>query len=249
MHNGDYHEVPLKECHAFTREGCKLCPDFAAEHADISTGGIGAFNDWTLTIVRTDAGREIMDGCSTDGWIEVAARRRRPRRDRAAAQAGQEAARPVARVRGHRRAPTRRRVEEARPVHRPRRAGKSGRRLIVAAPKGPDGRSPNPRPIPVRPRPPSPIGDDFVSVETLGGIVLLAAAVAALDLGQQSWPASYTDLGRRPHSRAGSCRITYDLRDWVNDGLMTVFFLVVGMEIKRELVEGELAIAERPCSR
>src|SRR5207237_7992420 len=33
MKNGDYHEVPLKECHAWTREGCKLCPDFAAEHA------------------------------------------------------------------------------------------------------------------------------------------------------------------------------------------------------------------------
>ena len=62
MHNGDYHEVPLKECHAWTREGCKMCPDFAAEHADISTGGIGEFNDWTLTIVRTDVGRELMDG-------------------------------------------------------------------------------------------------------------------------------------------------------------------------------------------
>jgi coenzyme F420 hydrogenase subunit beta len=37
-----------------------MCPDFAAEHADISTGGIGAFNDWTLTIVRTDIGREII---------------------------------------------------------------------------------------------------------------------------------------------------------------------------------------------
>ena len=49
MHDGRYVEVPLKECHAYTREGCKMCPDFAAEHADISTGGIGAFNDWTLT--------------------------------------------------------------------------------------------------------------------------------------------------------------------------------------------------------
>ena len=49
MKDGDYHEVPLKECHAWTREGCNMCPDFAAEHADISTGGIGAFNDWTLT--------------------------------------------------------------------------------------------------------------------------------------------------------------------------------------------------------
>jgi coenzyme F420 hydrogenase subunit beta len=41
MRNGDYHEINLKECHAWTREGCNHCPDFAAEHADISTGGIG----------------------------------------------------------------------------------------------------------------------------------------------------------------------------------------------------------------
>ena len=47
------------------------CPDFAAEHADISTGGIGAFNDWTLTLVRTDVGRQLMDDMLRDGWIEV----------------------------------------------------------------------------------------------------------------------------------------------------------------------------------
>ena len=70
MRDGDYHEVPLKECHAWTREGCKLCPDFAAEHADISTGGIGAYNDWTLTIVRTDLGREIIVKMLEDGTIE-----------------------------------------------------------------------------------------------------------------------------------------------------------------------------------
>ena len=69
--DGGYHEVPLKEGHAWTREGCKTCPDFAAEHADISTGGIGAFNDWTLTIVRTDQGREILDGMVADGAIET----------------------------------------------------------------------------------------------------------------------------------------------------------------------------------
>ena len=69
MRDGSYHEVPLKECHAWTREGCKMCPDFAAEHADISTGGIGAFNDWTLTIVRTDLGREILIKMLEDGTI------------------------------------------------------------------------------------------------------------------------------------------------------------------------------------
>jgi len=71
MKDGAYHEVPLKECHQWTREGCKLCPDFAAEHADISTGGIGAFNDWTLTVVRTDVGRELMAAMQRDGVIEV----------------------------------------------------------------------------------------------------------------------------------------------------------------------------------
>jgi coenzyme F420 hydrogenase subunit beta len=70
MRDGSYHEVNLKECHAWTREGCKACPDFAAEHADISTGGIGAFNDWTLTIVRTDLGREIIIKMLEDGSIE-----------------------------------------------------------------------------------------------------------------------------------------------------------------------------------
>ena len=71
MRDGAYHEVPLKECHGWTREGCHACPDFAAEHADISTGGIGAFNDWTLTLVRTDIGREVMAGMVADGVVEV----------------------------------------------------------------------------------------------------------------------------------------------------------------------------------
>ena len=70
-HDGGYHEVPLKECHQWTREGCSMCPDFAAEHADISTGGIGKFNDWTLTIVRTDLGREITAKMIDAGAIEA----------------------------------------------------------------------------------------------------------------------------------------------------------------------------------
>ena len=69
MRNGDYHEISLKECHAWTREGCTCCPDFAAEHADISTGGIGKYNDWTLTVVRTDLGREVMARMIEDGSI------------------------------------------------------------------------------------------------------------------------------------------------------------------------------------
>ena len=70
MRNGDYHEVNLKECHAWTREGCDYCPDFAAEHADISTGGIGENNDWTLTIVRTELGRQVIMQMLAEGVIE-----------------------------------------------------------------------------------------------------------------------------------------------------------------------------------
>jgi coenzyme F420 hydrogenase subunit beta len=67
--DGGYHEVNLKECHAWTREGCTHCPDFAAEHADISCGGIGADDAWTLTVVRTDLGREIISRMVADGSI------------------------------------------------------------------------------------------------------------------------------------------------------------------------------------
>lgn len=69
--DGGYHEIPLKEAHAFTREGCAACPDFAAEHADISTGGIGAYNDWTLTLVRTERGRELFDAMVAGKAVEV----------------------------------------------------------------------------------------------------------------------------------------------------------------------------------
>src|SRR3546814_13421679 len=69
MRDGSDHEINLKECHAWTREGCVHCPDFAADHADISTGGIGKDNDWTLTIVRTDLGRDIISRMISDGPI------------------------------------------------------------------------------------------------------------------------------------------------------------------------------------
>jgi coenzyme F420 hydrogenase subunit beta len=71
MRDGTYREVPLKEGHAWTREGCKLCPDFAAEHADISCGGIGELADWTLTVVRSEAGQEVLDEMVAAGALET----------------------------------------------------------------------------------------------------------------------------------------------------------------------------------
>ena len=113
MRDGSYHEVNLKECHAWTREGCTHCPDFAAEHADISTGGIGKDNDWTLTIVRTDLGREIIEPDDRRRVDHRPARRRGPGRDRADAQAGREEPVALAAVGRAGRAPGPAREEEA----------------------------------------------------------------------------------------------------------------------------------------
>jgi coenzyme F420 hydrogenase subunit beta len=69
MRDGSYHEIDLKECHGWTRTGCLHCPDFAAEHSDVATGGIGEDNDWTLTIVRTELGEEVINRMIADGSI------------------------------------------------------------------------------------------------------------------------------------------------------------------------------------
>lgn len=69
--DGSYVELPLKFFHEHTRPGCKLCPDFAAQHADISCGGIGAEGDWTLAVVRTKRGEEWMRGVIDAGLVEV----------------------------------------------------------------------------------------------------------------------------------------------------------------------------------
>ena len=71
MQDGSYAEVPLKEGRKWTREGCKLCPDFAAEHADVSAGGIGELSGWTILIIRTEAGKQLVDGAHNDGAIEI----------------------------------------------------------------------------------------------------------------------------------------------------------------------------------
>ena len=68
---GDEVSYPLKQAHRFTRPGCLRCPDFAAEHADVSFGGLGQSEGWTLSIVRTDRGQELWDQAISDGVIEV----------------------------------------------------------------------------------------------------------------------------------------------------------------------------------
>jgi coenzyme F420 hydrogenase subunit beta len=68
---GEEVDIPLKKMQDVTREGCKLCPDFAAEHADISTGGLGQTDGWTLTVVRTQRGQEWLEGALAAGLVTV----------------------------------------------------------------------------------------------------------------------------------------------------------------------------------
>jgi Na+/H+ antiporter NhaA len=82
---------------------------------------------------------------------------------------------------------------------------------------------------------------DFLGTETGSAIVLLGAAVAALVWANSPWRDSYESLWHtRLSIELGGGGIAADLRHWVNEGLMTFFFLVVGLEAKRELDMGEL---------
>ena len=81
----------------------------------------------------------------------------------------------------------------------------------------------------------------FIQLESAGGLVLLAATAAALAWANSPWQDGYGTLWTtRFVLEAGPLHFDESLRGVVNDGLMTVFFFVVGLEIKRELVAGEL---------
>jgi len=82
---------------------------------------------------------------------------------------------------------------------------------------------------------------DFLSTETGSAAVLLAAALAALVWANSPWWHSYESVWRTTLSiRLGGGTLSTDLRHWINEGVMTFFFLVVGLEAKREFDMGEL---------
>lgn len=82
---------------------------------------------------------------------------------------------------------------------------------------------------------------EFLSAETGGAIALIAAVVAALVWANSPWPDSYESLWDTELAiELGGESISHDLREWVNEGLMALFFLVIGLEARRELDLGEL---------
>ena len=86
----------------------------------------------------------------------------------------------------------------------------------------------------------------FLAAESAGAVLLIASAVAALAWANSWWGQSYCDFW---HAKlaivVGGFSHAMSLEHWVNDGLMAVFFLLVGLEIKREVLFGELTSLRR----
>lgn len=82
----------------------------------------------------------------------------------------------------------------------------------------------------------------FLRIEAASGAVLLLFTVAALVLSNSPWAHVLEGAWETPVGlQLGSLEFARSLRDWINDGLMTLFFFLVALELKRELVLGELS--------
>jgi len=103
---------------------------------------------------------------------------------------------------------------------------------------------PPPTPTPIQ-RVLSPFAR-FVQTESAGGIVLIAATLVAILWANSPWGHAYEHLWETQVTiGAGAYALSYPLHYWINDGLMAVFFFLVGLEIKREFLVGELASLKR----
>jgi NhaA family Na+:H+ antiporter len=86
----------------------------------------------------------------------------------------------------------------------------------------------------------------FLHVEATGGVLLLACAALALALANSPASEAYLAFWKTPIGfRIGGFEMIHSLKHWINDGLMVIFFFVIGLEVKRELVLGELRDTRR----
>ena len=81
----------------------------------------------------------------------------------------------------------------------------------------------------------------FFRIEAAGGIVLLSCALIALGIANSPWAVAFAQLWQtKVGVTVGGFAFQLSLQHWINDGAMTIFFFVVGLEIKREMVHGRL---------
>lgn len=81
----------------------------------------------------------------------------------------------------------------------------------------------------------------FLKIQAAAGVLLLLSAAVAVILTNSAWSAEFLKIWETPIGfRIGTTDMTLSLHHWINDGLMTLFFFIVALEMKRELVLGEL---------
>jgi NhaA family Na+:H+ antiporter len=104
-------------------------------------------------------------------------------------------------------------------------------------------------PVPLRPSSLAPILRPlraFLAAESSGALLLMLSTIAALVWANSPWGGVYHDFWHADFSLSfAGHALSMSLAHWINDGLMAVFFLLVGLEIKRELLIGELASVRR----
>ena len=84
--------------------------------------------------------------------------------------------------------------------------------------------------------------DDFIHRQTTSGILLMLCAVVAIYIANSQWSESYHHFLTIPFTVGiPGFQISKTLHHWINDGLMAIFFFVIGLELKREILVGELA--------
>jgi NhaA family Na+:H+ antiporter len=87
---------------------------------------------------------------------------------------------------------------------------------------------------------------DFLKTESASGVILVVAALVAIALANSPWSHAYFSFIHEPFTiQLGAFTETLAVLDWVKEGLMAIFFFVVGLEIKYEIVRGELANPRR----
>ncbi len=87
---------------------------------------------------------------------------------------------------------------------------------------------------------------DFISKEAFSGLLLFTATILAVIVANSSLSQEYYDLWHAPLGvTMGDMNISMNLSMWINDGLMALFFLMVGLEIKREMLIGELSSVKK----
>lgn len=84
--------------------------------------------------------------------------------------------------------------------------------------------------------------DDFIHRQTTSGILLMLCAIAALYIANSEWSDAYKEILKLPFTIGfPGFELSKSLHHWINDGMMAIFFFVIGLELKREILVGELA--------